>query len=68
MAGTNDFGTLDYGGPAPPSGVHRYIFKVYALDRTLPLREGARKKELLGAMDGHILAKGEITGRYTRKR
>lgn len=68
MAGTNDFGTLDYGGPAPPSGVHRYIFKVYALDRTLPLREGVRKKELLGAMEGHILAKGEIMGRYTRKR
>ena len=67
-AGTNDFRKLDYGGPAPPGGVHRYFFKVYALSEMLNLKEGARRSDLLQAMEGKILGAGEIMGRYTRER
>ncbi len=66
--GTNDFGSLDYGGPAPPSGTHRYVFKIFALDTMLALREGVRKKELLQAMEGHIITRADLTGKYARKR
>ncbi|MBI2251939.1 MAG: YbhB/YbcL family Raf kinase inhibitor-like protein [Armatimonadetes bacterium] len=64
--GTNDFGEIGYGGPAPPSGIHRYYFKVYALDIMLNLKEGANKQELIKAMEGHILAKGELIGKYKK--
>ena len=64
--GTNDFGTLVYGGPSPPSGTHRYYFKLYALDIMLDLEEGATKKQLLEAMDGHELAKAVLMGKYNR--
>jgi len=64
--GTNDFGTLDYGGPSPPSGTHRYYFKLYALDIMLELEEGATKKQLLDAMEGHVLAKAVLMGKYSR--
>ncbi|HPJ38865.1 MAG TPA: YbhB/YbcL family Raf kinase inhibitor-like protein [Spirochaetota bacterium] len=67
-AGTNDFRKLDYGGPAPPGGVHRYFFKVYALSEMLNLKEGARRSDLLQAMEGKTLGAGEIMGRYTRER
>jgi len=66
--GTTDFGQIGYGGPAPPSGVHRYFFKVYALDTMLNLSADSVKPELEAAMKGHILAKGELVGKYTRKR
>jgi Raf kinase inhibitor-like YbhB/YbcL family protein len=65
--GSNDFGKLGYGGPCPPSGVHRYVFKVYALDRMLGLEAGLKKKELLKAMDGHILGMGQLVGKYGRR-
>ncbi|MBW4650624.1 MAG: YbhB/YbcL family Raf kinase inhibitor-like protein [Kastovskya adunca ATA6-11-RM4] len=65
--GKNDFGNLGYGGPYPPSGVHRYFFKLYALDRELGLASGATKAQLEAAMDGHILAMGELMGRYARQ-
>ncbi len=65
--GMSDFGRGDWGGPCPPSGVHRYFFKVYALDTSLRLSSSARKADLLKAMDGHILAKGELIGKYSRK-
>jgi Raf kinase inhibitor-like YbhB/YbcL family protein len=65
--GTNDYGKLGYGGPCPPSGVHRYLFKVYALDRMLGLEAGLRKKDLLKAMEGHVLGMGTLTGKYKRK-
>lgn len=68
LQGMNDFKRLDYGGPCPPSGVHRYYFKVYALDAMLDLREGATKAQLLKAMDGHILGQGQLMGRYQRRR
>jgi len=66
--GTTDFGRIGYGGPAPPSGVHRYFFKVYALDSKLDLTPGATKPQLEKAMKGHILAEGQLMGKYTRKR
>jgi Raf kinase inhibitor-like YbhB/YbcL family protein len=66
--GTTDFGRTGYGGPAPPSGVHRYFFKVYALDAMLDLRAGAIKPELEKAIKGHILAQGQLMGKYTREK
>ena len=67
IQGINDFRKLDYGGPCPPSGTHRYFFKLYALDTKLDLEEGCRKKDLLKAMEGHILAEAELVGLYLRK-
>ncbi|HEY9730179.1 MAG TPA: YbhB/YbcL family Raf kinase inhibitor-like protein [Chroococcales cyanobacterium] len=64
--GKNDFGKLGYGGPCPPSGIHRYFFKLYALDRELELKSGATKAQLEAAMSGHILATAELIGRYAR--
>lgn len=64
--GKNDFGNLGYGGPCPPSGLHRYFFKLYALDRELGLQSGATKAQLEAAMSGHILASAELIGRYSR--
>jgi len=64
--GTNDFGRIGYGGPCPPGGTHRYYFKLYALDAVLDLEAGARKPQLLEAMEGHILAEGQLMGRYSR--
>ena len=67
--GKNDFGKLGYGGPAPPPGpVHRYFFKLYALDTTLTLSGAVTKDAVEKAMKGHILAQGELMGRYQRKR
>jgi len=65
--GTTDFGKIGYGGPCPPSGTHRYFFKVYALDKTLGLSPGATKSQLLKAMEGHVLAQGQLMGKYARK-
>lgn len=67
--GTNDFRRTVYGGPCPPgSKPHRYFFKLYALDAVLSLKSGSKKKDLIKAMDGHILAEAELMGTYTRKR
>ena len=66
--GTNDFGKIGYGGPCPPSGTHRYYFKLYALDKNVNLKPGATKTQLLNAMDGHILAEGQLIGKYKRNR
>lgn len=65
--GTNDFDNFGYGGPCPPSGTHRYFFKLYALDSRLGLAEGASKEQLEAAMNGKILAAAELIGRYARK-
>lgn len=66
--GTNDFGKPGYGAPCPPSGAHRYYFKVFALDRELGLSSGARRSQLEAAMKGHVIAQGESMGRYARKK
>jgi Raf kinase inhibitor-like YbhB/YbcL family protein len=65
--GNNSWPKLGYGGPCPPGGTHRYYFKVYALDIVLTLKTGITKAQLLKAMEGHILAEGQLMGRYTRK-
>jgi Raf kinase inhibitor-like YbhB/YbcL family protein len=65
--GVNDFGNIGYGGPMPPPGpAHRYYFKLYALDVALDLDAGATKVALLKAMEGHILAEGQLMGKYQR--
>ena len=65
--GRNDFGKPGYGGPCPPPGKpHRYFFRVFALDTTLAVKAGAGRPELEQAMQGHILARGELMGRYGR--
>jgi Raf kinase inhibitor-like YbhB/YbcL family protein len=65
--GTNDFRKIGYGGPCPPPGKpHRYFFKLYALDRLLELKEGATKQQLLDAMKGHIVAEGQLMGKFGR--
>ena len=66
--GTNDFKQLGYGGPCPPGGTHRYLFKLYALDTELALDAGATREDLLNAMQGHILAQGDLTGKYEKKK
>ncbi|MEO0255192.1 MAG: YbhB/YbcL family Raf kinase inhibitor-like protein [candidate division WOR-3 bacterium] len=64
--GKNSWGKLGYGGPCPPYGTHRYFFKIYALDTILDLKPGATKKEVLKAMEGHIIGYGELMGKYKR--
>ncbi|MFM7450613.1 MAG: YbhB/YbcL family Raf kinase inhibitor-like protein [Leptolyngbyaceae cyanobacterium] len=66
--GRSDFGKLGYGGPCPPSGSHRYFFKLYALDTRLTLQPGDTKAQVERAMQGHILDQAELMGYYTRSR
>lgn len=67
VQGRNDFKRIGYGGPCPPPGTpHRYFFKLYALDDVPALEPGATKKALLAAMEGHVLAQGQLMGRYRR--
>lgn len=66
--GTNDFGKIGYGGPCPPSGTHRYFFKVYALNTTLDLPPGRKKADVEKAMQGHVLTDGQLMGRYSRQK
>lgn len=65
--GITDFKRSGYGGPCPPSGTHRYFFKLYALNTKLDLPETTTKKELEKAMKGHIIEKTELIGTYKRK-
>jgi Raf kinase inhibitor-like YbhB/YbcL family protein len=66
VEGINDFRKIGYGGPCPPSGTHRYFFKVYALDKQLEIKAGASRKELESEMIGHIIAEGELMGKYSK--
>jgi len=66
--GKNSWGRTGYGGPCPPSGTHRYFFKVYALDTMLDLSEGATKAELMHALKSHIIATATLMGTYQRKK
>ncbi len=64
--GKNDFGRNDYGGPCPPSGTHRYYFKLYALDRFLNLAEGSSKEDLEEAIEGCVIESSVLVGRFSR--
>jgi Raf kinase inhibitor-like YbhB/YbcL family protein len=65
--GTTDFRDIGYGGPCPPSGTHRYFFKLYALDTSLTLPPSTTKKDLEKAMQGHLLQQVELLGKYARR-
>ena len=64
--GLNDFGRQYYKGPCPPSGVHRYFFTLYALNKELDLKPGATKDELLKVMRNNIIEKTELIGKYNK--
>jgi Raf kinase inhibitor-like YbhB/YbcL family protein len=66
VQGTNGFKKAAYGGPCPPTRPHKYVFRVYALDSRLTLEPGAGKAEVEKAMEGRILARGQLTGQYKR--
>ena len=68
VQGTNDFPKTGYGGPCPPSGTHRYFFKIFALDQMLDLKAGAKRAEVDAAMRGHVIAQGELMGRYSKQK
>src|SRR5262249_48817172 len=65
--GENDFGKTGYGGPCPPRGVHRYFFRLYALNGKLELKSAATRADVLKAIEGRILAEGRLTGTYERR-
>ena len=65
--GRNDFGKNNYNGPCPPSGTHRYFFKIYALDKKLDLPEGASLNQVLQAIQNHLLDEAQLVGLYQRK-
>jgi Raf kinase inhibitor-like YbhB/YbcL family protein len=66
ISGKNSFGKTGYGGPCPPQGSHRYFFKFYALDTELDLQADADINALQKAMQGHIIAEGELMGKYQK--
>ena len=65
--GITDFKTAGYGGPCPPSGTHRYFFKIYALDTDFELAGGASKEQLLKAIEGHVIVEGQLIGTYQKQ-
>lgn len=65
--GMNDFKRLTYGGPCPPSGTHRYFFKLHALDKKLDLEKGVKKKDVEIAMRGHVINETELIGLYEKQ-
>lgn len=67
IQGTNDSGEIGYTGPCPPSGMHHYYFRLFALDRELSLHPGATHEEITDAVEGHILARAELVGTYRKK-
>jgi Raf kinase inhibitor-like YbhB/YbcL family protein len=67
IQGKNDFGKIGYGGPCPPSGTHRYILRLYALDQPIELGSSPpTRADVLKAIQGHVLAEGRLIGKYTR--
>jgi Raf kinase inhibitor-like YbhB/YbcL family protein len=68
IVGKNSFGNTNYGGPCPPSGSHRYFFKVYALDTELDIQAGSDKKTLQEAMKRHVLSSGELMALYQKRK
>jgi Raf kinase inhibitor-like YbhB/YbcL family protein len=68
LQGQNSWHQVKYGGPCPPSGTHRYYFRLYALDVLLPLTPGVNRKELEQAMQGHILAESVLMGKFSKEK
>ncbi len=67
VQGTNEFGKIGYGGPAPPPGKpHRYFFRIHAVDSLLELPKGARKEQVIADLRGHVLSEGQLMGTYGR--
>lgn len=66
--GITDFGRIGWGGPCPPSGTHRYFFKLYAIDKILDLPQGATKSQIEKDIEGHIIEKTELIGLYKRNK
>ena len=62
--GRNDFGEVEYDGPEPPSGEHRYFFKAYALDTVLPLADGAKRQDLDREMAEHVIESATLMGKF----
>ncbi len=67
ISGMNDFRRYGYGGPCPPGGTHRYIFRLYALDTVIHISRNSKRTVLEKAMQGHIVGRTELMGRYTRR-
>lgn len=67
LQGVNDFGNANYGGPCPPSGTHRYFFKLYALDTVVTLPRGASQQQVEAQIKPHILGEAQLMGTYSRK-
>ena len=68
VVGKRMFGKHEYMGPCHPKGMHRYVFKLYALDEKLPLDSKSNKKKVLKAIQGHIIEQAELTGTYKKKK
>lgn len=68
MLGINDFGNGAYGGPCPPNGEHRYVFTLYALDADLTLPSASKRADVERAMQGHVIGKATLTGKYRKSR
>ena len=66
MQGNNDAGRIGYTGPCPPSGTHRYVFRLFALDQMLDLEPGSSPEEVQAALEGHIIERAELMGTYAR--
>jgi Raf kinase inhibitor-like YbhB/YbcL family protein len=66
--GVTDFGQVGYGGPCPPSGSHRYFFKLYALDTKLDVPYQARKEDIEKTMEGHIMDQAQLIGTYSKEK
>ena len=66
VKGSNDFNNTGWEGPCPPSGTHRYFFRVYALDKTIDLSEGARRSDMEKAIEGHVIDSAELVGLYSK--
>lgn len=66
VEGENSSGEIGYRGPCPPSGTHRYFFKIFGLDTVLKLEKGSGIKDVEDAMEGHVIQKGELVGLYKR--
>src|SRR5436305_713054 len=68
MIGKNDFGQPGYGGPCPPSGTHRYIFRLFALDSDIKAAVGSKRAAVDAQMRGHVIGRGELMARYAKKK